>query len=86
MHENANITYQGQESGKIIDAILFIQPRLALAGKGGKTVDEVVMQMAEEFEEQLPQTLSILTGNQEHFVINDQGNMHSLSIVLMQEI
>lgn len=29
MHENANINYQAQESNKIIQTILSIQPRLA---------------------------------------------------------
>jgi dynein heavy chain len=57
-----------------------------LGGSGGKTPDEIVMQMADEFEAQLPELLSRATGNQEHFVTNEEGNMHSLSIVLLQEI
>jgi dynein heavy chain len=54
MHENANITYQNQESNKIMETILSIQPRVSAGGSGGKSPDEIVMQMADEFEEQLP--------------------------------
>lgn len=38
MHENANITYQNQESGKIMETILSIQPRISSAASG-KTPD-----------------------------------------------
>ena len=45
MHENANITYQNQESTKIMDTILSIQPRVSAAASG-KSPDEIVMEMA----------------------------------------
>ena len=38
LHENANITYQNQESEKIVNTILSIQPRVSVAA-GGKTPD-----------------------------------------------
>jgi len=38
MHENANITYQNQESDKIVSTILSIQPRVG-GEAGGKTPD-----------------------------------------------
>lgn len=41
MHANANITYQQNESNKIIEVILSIQPREA-TGEGQKSPDEVV--------------------------------------------
>lgn len=47
MHENANITYQNQESNKIMETILSIQPRISAGGSGGKSPDEIVMQMAD---------------------------------------
>ncbi len=47
MHENANITYQTQESNKIMETILSIQPRVSSGGSGGKSPDEIVMQMAD---------------------------------------
>jgi dynein heavy chain len=39
MHENANITYQTQESNKIMETILSIQPRVSSSGTGGKSPD-----------------------------------------------
>jgi dynein heavy chain len=38
MHENANITYQTQESNKIMETVLSIQPRISAAASG-KTPD-----------------------------------------------
>ena len=45
MHENANITYQNQQSTKIMETILGIQPRIVSAASG-KTPDQIVMEMA----------------------------------------
>jgi dynein heavy chain len=39
MHENANITYQNQESNKIMETILYIQPRISSSASGGKSPD-----------------------------------------------
>ena len=85
MHENANITYQNQESTKIMETVLNIQPRV-LAVASGKTPDELVMEMATEFATQLPELLDEATGNQEHFELTEEGNLRSLSIVLLQEM
>jgi dynein heavy chain len=38
LHENANINYENQESSRVIDTILSIQPRLT-SGGGGLTPD-----------------------------------------------
>lgn len=56
MHENANITYQNQESTKIMETILSIQPRVSVAASG-KSPDEIVMEMATAFAEQVPELL-----------------------------
>lgn len=53
MHENANITYQNQESTKIMETILSIQPRVSAAASG-KTPDEIVMEMATQFATLVP--------------------------------
>lgn len=47
MHENANIVYQAQESHKIIETIVSIQPRVA-GGGDGKSSDEIVTELAEQ--------------------------------------
>lgn len=54
MHENANITFQNQESAKIMETILAIQPRVSSADGGGPTPDELVSQMAKNLLEQVP--------------------------------
>ena len=41
MHPNANITFQLQETCKMMDTILSIQPR-ATSAEGGKSPDEIV--------------------------------------------
>jgi dynein heavy chain, axonemal len=53
MHENANITYQNQESTKIMETILSIQPRVSVAASG-KSPDEIVMEMATQFATLVP--------------------------------
>lgn len=63
MHENANITYQNQESTKIMETVLSIQPRVSAAASG-KTPDEIVMDMATAFAEQVPELLDEAGGNQ----------------------
>lgn len=47
MHENANITFQNQESNKMIETILSIQPRISQGG-AGKSSDDIVLQMCDE--------------------------------------
>ncbi len=56
MHENANITYQNQESEKIVSTILSIQPRVS-GGAGILTPDEIVMERAKEIKKGLPALL-----------------------------
>jgi len=46
-----------------METILNIQPRVLAAG-GGKTPDEMVMEMATEFAAQLPEMLDESAGNQ----------------------
>ena len=56
MHGNANISYESQESNKIVETILSIQPRVATAA-GGMTPDQIVLEKAKDFLENLPEEL-----------------------------
>lgn len=56
MHENANITFQLQESTKILNTMLGMQPR-ATSSKGGKTPDEIVSELAAKILAGLPAPL-----------------------------
>lgn len=82
LHENANITFQAQESEKIVQTILSIQPRMQ-TGNGGKTQDEIVMELAIELEGQLPQLLDRASAKKDLFKANEKGLMESLSTVLL---
>jgi len=82
MHGNANITYEAQESNKIIETVLSIQPRVA-SGGGGLTPDEIVLEKAKEFKERLPEELVPSSGLKELFVRSSEGLIPSLSTVLL---
>ena len=68
-----------------METILSIQPRVSSAASG-KTPDEIVMEMATDFASQVPELLEEASGNQAHFELTEEGNMRSLSIVLLQEM
>ena len=55
MHDNANITFQLQESKLGLDTILSIQPRDSGTGGGAeKSTDDIVKEMAVYFIDKLP--------------------------------
>ena len=56
MHENANITFQTQESNKIIHTILAISPADA-GGEEGVSPDEVVKSLIKMVQKELPQKM-----------------------------
>jgi dynein heavy chain len=85
LHENANITFQAQESEKIVQTILSIQPRMT-NGSGGKSQDDIVMELAIELEGQLPPLLDKANAKKDLFKANEKGLMESLSTVLLQEV
>jgi hypothetical protein len=45
MHPNANITFQMQETKKMMETVLGIQPR-ATSAEGAKSPDEIVAELA----------------------------------------
>ncbi|KAJ3004540.1 UNVERIFIED_CONTAM: Dynein heavy chain 6, axonemal [Siphonaria sp. JEL0065] len=95
MHENANISYQLQESRRLIRTVLDVQPRMA-SGGSGKTSEEIVTDVATAILEGAPELLYIdlyAIENSEGasiatdlFAKGSDGRMiNSLSTVLMQE-
>ena len=81
LNENANITYQNQESDKIVSTILSIQPRVA-GTSGGKSPDELVIERAKELKKGLPPLLEKSQGKKDMFKQDKQGLIPSLSTVL----
>lgn len=85
MHTNANISFQLQETRKLVDAVLSIQPRLS-GGSSGKSSDETVSELAAELKEGLPPLLSRDEAAPGLFDRTEAGQLNSLSVVLGQEM
>jgi dynein heavy chain, axonemal len=84
LHENANISYQMQDSNTIVETVLAIQPRISSAG-GGMTPDEVVLVRCAQLAEETPNALDRDEGKKEMFKTNN-GLLPSLTTVLVQEM
>jgi len=86
MHDNANISFMQQESDKLVNVVLSIQPRETGAG-GGKSSEEVVMEIALEQSGRVPELLSQDTAHATTFTISEEtGLMNSLGTCLTQEM
>ena len=85
MHSNANITFQAQESDKNLANILSIQPRSS-GSSAGKTPDQIVQELASDYEKRLPENINRLQGKKDLFKLSPGGLLESLSTVLVQEI
>jgi dynein heavy chain len=85
MHENANTTFNSTQSLTMMDKILALQPR-AGGGGGGKSPDEIVNELAEAFQAQVPPALDRDDAGPTTFVVQPNGLLNSLAIVLTQEM
>ena len=86
MHENANVTFNSNESLALMETMLSLQPRDSGGGAGGKSSDDVVVELASGFEAQLPSLLDMDDAGATTFVIQSNGLMTSLAICLTQEM
>lgn len=85
MHENANVTFNTNESLQLMETLLSLQPRES-GGGGGLTSDDVVLELAVSFEEQAPDQLLLDDAGETTFVVQSNGLLTSLAICLTQEI
>ncbi|KAF4654403.1 hypothetical protein FOL47_009992, partial [Perkinsus chesapeaki] len=85
MHDNANISFQQQESDVILNTVLSIQPRES-GGGGGRSADEIVYELATQMLERLPAPITEESACKEVFAVNEQGMMGSLGTCLSQEM
>ena len=85
MHDNANITFQRQETMSLINTILEVQPRMAGSG-GGKSNDDIVYELADSILARLPDMLDIDLAFQAMFEPDSKGRLNSLTTVLCQEV
>jgi dynein heavy chain, axonemal len=85
MNENANIKFQLQETGRILETVLSIQPRLS-SGGSGKSSEEIVDELANEIAEALPQVLRREEAGPTTLQLGPTGMMNSLATVLLHEM
>lgn len=86
MHANANIAFQLQETGRLIDSVLSIQPRVTSSSSGGSSTDTIVAVLCTETLEQLPPDLDLAEAAAGLFDRMPDGKLNSLSVVLSQEV
>ncbi|KAL2609519.1 hypothetical protein R1flu_028092 [Riccia fluitans] len=84
MHENANLTYQRQESNKILNVVASIQPK-ASTGGAGKNAAETILELAAKLLEGLPQPLKSEEAVDHIPEFGPTGQVNSLLVVLLQE-
>ena len=84
MHENANITFQAQETENILKTCLSIQPRSSGAA-AGSSPEAIVSELAAEIEAGLPGVLKREEAGKNTFVYRGE-HMDSLATVLSQEM
>lgn len=86
MHENANVTFMQQESDKLIDVVLSIQPR-DTGGGGGRSSEDIVTELAADQGARVPAILTDESAHETTFVISEEtGLMNSLGTCLTQEM
>jgi dynein heavy chain len=85
MHDNANVTFNTNESLALMSALLALQPRSS-GGGSGKTSDDVVIELANAFESRCPALLLDDDAGPTTFVIQPNGLLTSLAICLTQEM
>lgn len=85
MHDNANVTFNTNESLILMSTLLSLQPRAA-SGGGGKSSDDIVIDLATMYEQMTPQTLEEEDAGVTTFIIQSNGLLNSLAICLVQEM
>eukprot|EP01063_Lacrimia_lanifica_P030850 TRINITY_DN4987_c0_g2_i1.p1 TRINITY_DN4987_c0_g2~~TRINITY_DN4987_c0_g2_i1.p1 ORF type:complete len:2545 (+),score=1014.20 TRINITY_DN4987_c0_g2_i1:819-7637(+) len=85
LHSNADITREINESNRMIFTLVDVQPK-AGGGGGGRSADELAMDLAQDFQERLPPTIDRNAACDESYRITDTGDMISLGTFLIQEI
>lgn len=86
MHENANVTFNTNESLALMATILSLQPRASGGGAGAMSSDDIVIELATKFEEQCPKSLEMDDAGPTTFVIQPNGLLNSIAICLTQEM
>lgn len=91
LHPNANIAFQLQESEKIINTVLNVQPRVSTNKRASgedkpKSSEEVIYELAQELVASIPEVINKDEHAKDMFKPNKEGLLHCLATVLIQEI
>ncbi len=70
----------------MIDIILSVQPRTSSSGATGKNPDQIIEELANKIESELPELLTREGASKELFIVNKEGLLPSLTTFLMQEM
>lgn len=85
MHDNANLAFELQEAGRVMDTVLAMQPREP-ALPGSTTPDQQVAALAASILDHLPPLLSMAEAGPGVFERTQAGQLNSLAVVLGQEM
>jgi len=85
LHANAKITFEKQESDKLLVTVTEIQPALGGGGSGG-SAEEVVMELANQLLSQTPALMDRANAGGSVFETNEKGELNSIQIVLLHEM
>eukprot|EP01112_Ceratiomyxa_fruticulosa_P002953 TRINITY_DN13363_c0_g1_i1.p1 TRINITY_DN13363_c0_g1~~TRINITY_DN13363_c0_g1_i1.p1 ORF type:complete len:596 (+),score=111.46 TRINITY_DN13363_c0_g1_i1:288-2075(+) len=85
MNTNAELSYQSQETSRILNTVLTVQPRM-ITSVGAKSNDEIVNELGSNILNSLPNNLNV---EEEGFPgmleTDNMGRINSLSTVVVQE-
>lgn len=85
LHQNGRITFETQETLKLLDTITALQPRTG-GGRSGETPEDIVSALCEKLEADLPEQLHKEEAGEFTFALNEKGELDSLQIVLLHEM
>jgi len=85
MHANAKITFERQESDKLLATVTEIQPALG-GGGGGASAEDDVSALAAQLLSQTPDKMDKANAADGVFAPNEKGELNSIQIVLLHEM
>jgi len=85
LHANAKITFEKQESDKLLTTVTDIQPALG-GGGAGASAEDTVQALASQLAAQVPDPMDRKDAGDNVFALNAKGELNSIQIVLLHEM